>query len=233
MSDELLFKQLSEDLENKIREGIFVEGDKLPSERKLAESYHISRNVVRQSLTVLREKGLIEIKPGKGAFVTLYNEDKLTDSLKMIAQKYNCTVEDISEVREELELSVITKAVNRRKDENIEKLIYICNKMDGELDLNVFLEWDLKFHKALAEATQNKIFATLVHSFYDITEQFPFLLTKYTSNFLDVIDKAQSEHWELIEALKQQNMDLAVRVMKKHMNSFRNELEIFKNQKLK
>lgn len=233
MSDELLFKEISEDFESKIGNGVFVEGDKLPSERKLSLDYDVSRNVIRQSLTILSEKGLIEIKPGKGAYVTAYNEEKLTDSLKMIVQKYNCTIEDILEVREELELSIITKAVNRRTSENIEKLISICKEMESTVNLNDFLELDLEFHKTLADATQNKIFKTLVYSFYDITEQFPFLLTKYTSNFLDIVDKAQLEHRELIEALRLKDMDRAVRIMKAHMKSFREEVEVFKNRKLK
>lgn len=232
MSTTSLFLKLLNDLEQKITNETYVEGEKLPSERKLSEQYNISRNIVRQVLATLKEKGLIEVKPSRGAYVTLYDEEKLTESLKMIAGKYNTTIEDMLETREELEYITIRKAVHRRTDKDIEHLKRICEKMDEEIELTKFLEWDLKFHKALAEATQNKILTILVQSFYDLTEKFPFMVTKYTSNFLNVTEKAQHEHWQLIHALKIQDIQLATNIIKEHMVSFREELEFFKNKKM-
>src|SRR5699024_2908904 len=100
--------------EKKIKNGVYVEGDKLPSERELSETYKISRNIIRQALAALKEKGLIEIKPSRGAFVTLYNEKKLTESLQMIADKYNSSIDDVLETREDLEYLTIQKALHNR-----------------------------------------------------------------------------------------------------------------------
>lgn len=227
-----LFNSIIEDIEEKINSGVLKEGDKLPSERELTQTYQISRHGVRQALTVLKEKGIIQITPGKGAYVTSYNEDILTESFKRIAQKYDSSMEEILEVREELELSVISKAIVRATQEDIDKLISICEKMDTVIDVSGFLRLDLKFHKTLADSTQNQVFSALVHAFFEMTEDSPFLLTKYTSNFLDITNKAQKQHWLLIEALEKRNLDLAVTVMKEHMDLFREEVDFLKNNNL-
>lgn len=233
LSADTLSNELLTDLEGKITQGSYVEGEKLPSERKLSEEYNISRNIVRQVLVILEEKGLIEIKPSRGAYITLYNEEKLTESLKMIVNKYDCKIEDVLETREGLENLTVEKAVYSRTDKDIQKLKYICKKMDEEIELAKFLDWDLKFHKSLADATQNKVHSILVQSFYDLTENFPFMITKYTNNFYNITEKAQKEHWQLIYAVENQDLAAATNVIKEHMASFREELVLFKNNKMK
>ncbi|GIN89444.1 GntR family transcriptional regulator [Siminovitchia terrae] len=227
-----LFNSVIVDIEKKINDGDLKEGDKLPSERELTRTYEISRHGVRQALTVLKEKGLIKITPGKGAFITSYNEDILTESFKRVAQKYDSTIEEILEVREELELSVISKAVLKATPKDIDTLIEICKEMDQVIDVSGFLECDLKFHKALADASQNCIFAALVHSFFEMTEESPFSLTKYTSNFLDIISKAQKQHWVMIEALKTRDQDLAMKTMTEHMELFREEVDFLRSKNI-
>ncbi|MGE7759906.1 GntR family transcriptional regulator [Peribacillus sp. NPDC097895] len=54
MSGNLLYFEVAEEIENKINKGIYEEGEKLPSERELTQSYNVSRNVIRQALTILR-----------------------------------------------------------------------------------------------------------------------------------------------------------------------------------
>ncbi|MBD8006171.1 FadR/GntR family transcriptional regulator [Bacillus norwichensis] len=227
-----LFNSVIVDIEKKINDGDLKEGDKLPSERELTRTYEISRHGVRQALTVLKEKGLIKITPGKGAYITSYNEDILTESFKRVAQKYDSTIEEILEVREELELSVISKAVLKATPKDIDNLIDICKEMDQVMDVSRFLECDLKFHKALADASQNSIFAALVHSFFEMTEESPFSLTKYTSNFLDIISKAQKQHWVMIEALKTRDQDLAMKTMTEHMELFREEVDFLRSKNI-
>ena len=45
-------------------------GDKLPPERELAEQFGVSRTAVREAVKALHEKGLIEVQPGKGTFIS-------------------------------------------------------------------------------------------------------------------------------------------------------------------
>ncbi|MEX2461547.1 MAG: GntR family transcriptional regulator [Paenibacillaceae bacterium] len=103
----LLYNEISDQIERKINEGIYSEGKKLPSERLLSDEYGVSRNVIREAVRLLSEKGLLEIKPGKGIYVISPNGEMITDAIKRVLQTKGATLHEMLEVREALETSVI------------------------------------------------------------------------------------------------------------------------------
>ncbi|MFD4819846.1 FadR/GntR family transcriptional regulator [Peribacillus butanolivorans] len=232
MSGNLLYFEVAQEIESKINAGIYEEGEKLPSERELTQAHNVSRNVIRQALTILREKGLITIKPGKGAYITKIKDTLVTETLKRVIGKYDSSIEDIQEVRYELETLVIKLAVKKACSDNIEELKSICNQMDKDISISSFLDLDLKFHKTLASSTQNPIFSVLVNSFFDMTEHTTFLLTNYTNSFINVMDKAQEHHWMLIKSIESRDVDRAILVMQDHMNLFGEEISLLKSDKV-
>lgn len=64
-----LYQQLADSLRDKIYEGKYAFGDKLPSERSLAEKFGISHLTVRKALAILEEEGMLLRVQGKGTFV--------------------------------------------------------------------------------------------------------------------------------------------------------------------
>lgn len=64
-----LYQQLADAIRDKIYEGKYAFGEKLPSERSLAEIFGISHLTVRKALTILEEEGLLLRMQGKGTFV--------------------------------------------------------------------------------------------------------------------------------------------------------------------
>ncbi len=228
-----MYIEISAEIEKKINQGIYQEGEKLPSERELTHDLQVSRNVIRQALTILREKGIIMIRPGKGAYVTRLKDNIVSDSLKRIAQKYESSIEDILEVREELEISITKKAVQKATGGDVKKLKLIWGVMETKQSrASEYLEEDLNFHVALAASTQNPLFTVLIRSFFDMTEKSPFTLTNLTSGYIDVIQKAQKQHWELIEAIESKDEPKAVRIIRDHMNLFREEIHFLRGQKM-
>src|SRR5688572_271174 len=63
------YLEISEELEQQIRRGDSPAGEYLPSERELSAHYSVTRSTVRRALARLAEKGLVEVRPGRGAFV--------------------------------------------------------------------------------------------------------------------------------------------------------------------
>lgn len=76
-----LYIQLMEELEEKIAKGVFAPGDRLQSEMEMAKTYGVSIITVRNAVSALVEKGLIEKKQGKGTFVT---KQKYTRDIKKL-----------------------------------------------------------------------------------------------------------------------------------------------------
>lgn len=65
-----LYVQLKLRLQQQIEEGIYTVGERLPSERELAEMYHVSRMTARQALQLLQQSGHVYTQVGKGTYVS-------------------------------------------------------------------------------------------------------------------------------------------------------------------
>jgi GntR family transcriptional regulator len=66
---EPLYRQIADDLRNKIESGELLEGNQLATEAELKEQYNASRNTVRDAIKWLTILGLVETRPGQGTFV--------------------------------------------------------------------------------------------------------------------------------------------------------------------
>lgn len=222
----LLYEDIAEQIEEQIYNDVLKDGEKLPSERELAADYAVSRNVIREAIGTLREKGFVIVKPGKGAYVTKNNNGIVTETLKRMLRGDDSTGEDILEVREALEMAIIRKAVHKAAPENIDTLKAIYKKMDARRgDINSFIKEDANFHMALAKATQNRIFSLLIHSFYELTEGSIFALTRLTPYS---VDDGQKHHHDLIRALEKRNEELAVSTIRNHIDLLRAEVASLK-----
>lgn len=66
------YKQIADDLRNRIKSGEFANGGRLPGEKKLMEEYDVAQGTIRQALGVLRDEGLTEARPGAGVYVRTF-----------------------------------------------------------------------------------------------------------------------------------------------------------------
>ena len=71
-----LYKQVYQDLKDKINSGYYKLGELLPSEREVGEIYHVDRTTVRKAFSLLVEEGLVEKKAGKGSVVIRQEDEK-------------------------------------------------------------------------------------------------------------------------------------------------------------
>jgi GntR family transcriptional regulator len=97
--------QVEEVIRTRIREGVWVPGDRLPSEAELCEMFDVSRTVVRQALQNLIHEGLIKRRKGKGSFVA---ERKITEQL---AQKLTGFYQDMVEQGLQPETQVLKQVI--------------------------------------------------------------------------------------------------------------------------
>lgn len=220
----LLYIDIVKKIEDKINKEFFSEGDKLPSEREMSIEFGVSRIVIREAIKVLQEKGLVMVRPGKGAYVTKPKDDSITDTLQRIVQSYNITVEDIVDVREDLELAIIPKAVKKATEKNIQKLKDCYQKMIEKKFLKEFSQEDMNFHLELAEATQNKFYVVLATSFFELTERLLVDVSVYTNT----VDQVLEHHKKIIESIEKGDVVLAISTMKEHIKLIRHEMYVLK-----
>ncbi|MFC3899991.1 GntR family transcriptional regulator [Aliicoccus persicus] len=77
----VLYRNIADDLRQQIKDGVYNEGDKLPSERHLCEHYEASRITIRQALELLEQEQLVVRRHGKGTFVLPSKYNQLLNDL--------------------------------------------------------------------------------------------------------------------------------------------------------
>src|SRR6266581_6025825 len=79
-----VFEQIAEQIEKRILSGELHRGDRLPTERELSEQFHASRTAVREAMKTLAQKGLVDMRPGRGTIVIDGTSQAMRDSLGLI-----------------------------------------------------------------------------------------------------------------------------------------------------
>lgn len=219
MSD-LLYMSISNEIENKIKEGIFAENDKLPSERILAENYGVSRTVIREALKLLHEKGLVNIMTGRGNYVTIPKEQDLIDKFETAIDNSGINQADIIEAREIIEIAISQRLISRVSDEDILILKQIYSVMDANFyDIEQYAKLDAKFHLQLASCTKNNVLRMITATLNNVTDR------KVLSNNIQVRLSAHKEHLAIINAIEERNNDKLEIAIRQHINCFKEHIK--------
>lgn len=222
MKLEILTKAESKDVQNKIIANIkelisfknLEPGDKLPSERMLAEKFGVSRSNLREAIQKLEFYGILYSKPQSGTFIADIGTVAMGGMLEDILSLEESDFKSLVETRILLELKTVSLAALRRSDEDLKKLKHALDayavKVENGEDA---VQEDLLFHLAIARASGNSTLNTFM---LIITPEIITNFEKY-----HVCDTNQSvlgieEHSEIYNAIRDQNPKLAREKMKVH-----------------
>jgi GntR family transcriptional repressor for pyruvate dehydrogenase complex len=223
IQSERLYELIIEQIEQRLLAGDLKVGDRLPPERDLAEQFGVSRTAVREAVKALRQKGLVEVQPGRGTFITNGTSQVMRHSLGLLMKIGGSDgFANLVEVREILEPEIAALAATRADEEHIITMREAVAAMDEALgDLNKFIEADLDFHLALAEATQNALIPTLIDSIVD-------LLRVQRGRIFRVEGgprRGQVHHKRILEAIVQHDPAGARDAMRAHLHQVREDSE--------
>jgi GntR family transcriptional repressor for pyruvate dehydrogenase complex len=216
-----LYEQIVQQVEESIVKGVLKPGDQLPPERELAQQFGVSRTAVREAVKALREKGLVEAYPGRGTFITdgtSYAIRQSLDRMVKIGQTEGSGY--LVEVREILEPEIAALAATRADDENLAAMREAVAVMDAaRRDSDAFIEADLDFHLALAEAAANPLILTLIDSIVGLLRE------QRTRIFLvdGGPDRGQYHHKRVLEAVEHRDPIGAREAMKAHLRQVRED----------
>ena len=221
---ERLYEQIVSQIEQRILAGDLRVGDQLPSENELAKQFAVSRTAVREAIKALREKRLVDIRPGRGTFITNGMPDAMRHSLGLL-MKYGPArgFSNLVEVREILEPEIAALAATRITEEYISAMREALEIMETALDnVDVFAEADLDFHLALAEATQNPIIPVLVDSIIDLLRE----QRKRIGLVNGGLQRGQSHHKKILDAVIRRDPQAARQAMQDHLEQVRTDSEV-------
>src|SRR5690349_12743963 len=146
-----IYEQVAEQIEQLILNGELRSGDRLPTERAFAEKFHVSRTAVREAMKLLEQKGLVEMRPGRGTRVIDGTMQAVRHSLGLmmrVGQRGNLL--SLVEVRELLEPGIAAMAAERADEEEIAAMRETITLMDENLTCaDSYIAADNNFHRAL------------------------------------------------------------------------------------
>ncbi len=162
------------ELEDLIVQGILVEGDRLPSERELAERFEISRPNIRTALKKLETAGLLTIRHGEGTFVAELTGKAMQPPLIELYARHGRAFRDYLEYRRAQECFAASLAAERATPSDrseISRLLEELRKSEDAEDPERSREADVAFHVAIVSASHNMMLVHMMSSIYDLTRQ--------------------------------------------------------------
>jgi GntR family transcriptional repressor for pyruvate dehydrogenase complex len=151
-------------LTEQILEGTLRPGQKLLSERALALESGLSRPVVREVLSGLQERGLVEIHPGRGAYVRAVGSMDLAESMGSLARQQGATPRHLVEARAMLEEQTASLAATRATSAEINSLELLIDAIESGANVVDRARSDLAFHALIAKASKNPVLETMFGS---------------------------------------------------------------------
>ena len=166
-----LARQIADRIRQSIVAGELGADDRLPGESQLAEQFGVSRPTIREALKRLAAQHLIRSRRGPtgGTFVNRPNQQQLRDSLTGAAiiavSMGEFDPDDIAEARRELELLCCRLAVSNHQTADLDAMAAeIALQRDSTLSDEEFCASDVRFHRALVDATGNKVLQLVMFS---------------------------------------------------------------------
>lgn len=155
-----------------LKEGKYLPGDRLPTERKLAEQFGVGRTSVREGLRYLEKMGILDIHQGRGITVrSLSLEDIFAYSVPLtsLIELPNKEIRDTMHARRLLERESVALAAENRTGQDLGELEEVVSEMGRSFEAPYeWLELDKKFHATVARASGNVALVQLIRVLWDI-----------------------------------------------------------------
>jgi DNA-binding FadR family transcriptional regulator len=193
-------------------------GERLPSERDLAERFQVGRGLIREALTTLETVRYLERRPNSGVFLHRLPSEMSLEALSLYSSLgLPLAKQDMNEsleVRRILEVQAVRIACERRTDDDIAALRAVLDASQKALDAGQSIATlDYEFHIGIFKATHNSIFVRIVRPFYTI-------LIDPRKAFFKNPDNGRishSHHVKIVDAIVARDVPRAIKMMEEHI----------------
>ncbi|MEO6907487.1 MAG: FadR/GntR family transcriptional regulator [Abditibacteriaceae bacterium] len=220
-------------MEERIMKSVYAPGELLPGETSLQTEWGVSRSVIREAMKMLASRGYVSIHQGRGTFVSESSETPLREQLAITLQrgaKGESSWGDLLEVRHVLEVAVAQRAAQRAKKADLKAMREAIDNMRSHPALpQGYVDADLGFHRALAEATGNPLWIALLNSLNDLLRQYREEGFRGKASAL----RAADQHEQILNAVIAKDVDTAAIAMQEHLQRSQQDIKIKKQKRKK
>lgn len=207
-------------LRKAITEANYMNGERLPPERDLADRFGVARGTLREGLRELEGAGYVERRQGSGTYVTYGSVESNPSILEEVSPL------ELVDSRLAVEPHICRKAVLHATDVDFRRFEQMLQKMERCVnDPVAFSETDAEFHLALAELSGNRMMLWLVNSMSGARAHAQWSRVRSITLTPGIISVYNQQHRAILDALKSREPEAAAAWMKKHIVTARESLQ--------
>ncbi|MDP2698265.1 FadR/GntR family transcriptional regulator [Thalassospira sp.] len=208
-------------LRSEIEGGNLTPGTKLPTEPALTEKFGVSRTVIREAIAALKADGLLEPRQGAGVFVLAPSPRKLSGSIFAVDYAQISDVLEILELRMAVEIEAAGLACARSSVAQQAKIYEALQEMTDQVEKGSPAEKaDYEFHRAIADATNNRRYGEFLEYLGDKTIPRAQLRRKpaEAADQAAYMAKILTEHHRIYDAIATRDSEKARQAMRDHLS---------------
>jgi len=218
---------VAEQLMNAIRRGEYQIGDKLPSERFIAEQMNVSRNSVREAMSALQISQIVETKVGDGTYVKNLPKSKADIEKALSLAKDSADLLEIWEARKEIEITLIKLAIKRATSKGLDIITdHLATMRDAvrTQDTKGYLAANERFHLAIADSAQNLPLRNALGALHNFTNKE--LLDDVNRAYVVAgMEKSLKEHEDILEAICNGDEEAGIKSIEAHFRELESYFE--------
>jgi len=215
-----LYSEVLDGLRKMIENGEIREGERIPTERVLAERFGVSRTCVREALGALKLSGVIQGRPGAGTYLAKVSPGGIDRSDLLLVEEGSPF--EILESRKIIEPAIASLAARKATAADIARLADAVEnlRMSAE-DARSLTEADRQFHMCMAEATHNRILIRTLGQILDLMQRIYYPAV----GIVGPHDGYYDTHNEVFRNVQERNSKGAERAMRAHLMAVELDLE--------
>ncbi|MQQ08644.1 FCD domain-containing protein [Epibacterium sp. SM1979] len=204
-----------------ILRGVLTPGDRLPSERDLAERLGVSRPSLRDALGELQERGLLAAKAGSGVYVADVLGSAFSPALVDLFARHDEAVFDYLSFRRDLEGLAAERAARMGSDEDLKIIQSIYDRMaaaQGPDDSEEAANLDAQFHAAIMDAGHNVVMLHMMRSMLELLHKGVFYNRRIMFQRATTRENLLAQHSAINSAIQDRNPAAARAAVEAHLD---------------
>lgn len=216
-----LSRQIADKIRAAILSGALEADERLPTEAELAQRFNVSRPTIREALKRLAAQNLVRSRrgPAGGTFVKRPSppelSEALTSAMTLLVGVGEFELEEINLARRELESICCRLAAENRTDEQLKIMAEELERQRrADLSPEAFCASDVRFHRAIADATQNGVLRFVMFAVIEALQPIANMISFRYSQREVIVD----QHQQLLEALRRRDQADAVSIIRQQID---------------
>jgi DNA-binding FadR family transcriptional regulator len=209
---ERLYREVARTLTQRIADGTYTVGGRLPAEREISAEFNVSRPTAREAIIALEVQGLVDVRIGSGAYVRPGGGGDVAH--------FDVSAFELTEARLLIESEAAALAAVNISDDELEELPRIVTAIEREGGDPVVAETaDREFHLLIAGATRNAAVLHSVRSLWELRQTSPECALLHAKARTAKVKPVVEEHMIIVEALRTRDPARARAAMRAHLGA--------------